>query len=787
MNLLRDLSIRHKLLVITLIIGSVALLVATAAFVCYDYFTFRETMVKELFASADSIAANSTAAISFNDQKAATETLGSLRTIPEVIAAEIRDGNGNEFTQYLTPGNVTPTQPDTLAPDKAFFTPDALIVCRSIRLDGKTIGSIRLSSNLSRLHGRMRSYAIALVVVLAIGLSASMLVISRLQRIICDPILDLTQTARKIARDKSYSLRAHKFGDDELGELTECFNNMLQEIASRDVELAGHRDQLEEQVRVRTEELRAARDKAEAASRAKSAFLANMSHEIRTPMTAIVGYADMLMESRQNLSDRLDYLQVIQRNAKHLVSLINDILDLSKIEADRMTVEHIPCDLPQLIFEVISMMRPRAIEKGLAFRCIADRPIPKIIQSDSLRLKQILVNLIGNAIKFTERGEIALRVNCEVDDGNGTVSFHVRDDGIGMDAEKLNRLFQPFMQADESMTRRYGGTGLGLAISKRLAMLLQGDITATSTPGAGSTFSIRISTGPLTDVQRVSLDEAILQQHAEHEEQSGDIVLDARILLAEDGPDNQRLISAYLRQSGADVVVVENGRLAVERLKVESFDLVLMDMQMPEMDGYTASRYLRTSNYTLPIVALTAHAMAEDRGKCLDAGCTDYLTKPIDRKLLLGTLARYVKHRISAPATTRAAAPASPPAAAVSAQRLRSTHADNAAMYDLIGEFVAALPERVAAMTDLLAQQNLEQLQRKLHQLKGAGSGYGFPMITKQAAAAESSIKQHEALNVVAEKVQALIALTRSVEGYQELEQSHSINATATGREGTPQ
>ncbi len=395
-------------------------------------------------------------------------------------------------------------------------------------------------------------------------------------------------------------------------------------------------------------QLRVAKEAAESATKAKSEFLAHMSHEIRTPMTAVLGFTDVLLERLED-PENLDATRIIKRNGQHLLDLINDILDLSKIEADKLDIHRVDCSAAQIVDDVATLMRGRAESKSLALKVEYQTPIPKTICSDPTRLRQILVNLIGNAIKFTESGQVILRLAyIQQSDGENRLQFEVIDSGIGLTHEEASRLFQPFVQANSSTTRRFGGTGLGLAICLRLTEMLGGKIVVESIPGTGSTFRFSIEVGTENDVAMFDAPPKLQGETAPKAARSEK--LDARILLAEDGPDNQRLIAFVLKKAGADVVVAENGKLAYELAlggpdgNTPAFDLILMDIQMPVMDGYEATRKLRQAGYTKPIIALTAHAMSGAREQCVAAGCDDYAAKPIDRQQLIHTINHHL-HR----------------------------------------------------------------------------------------------------------------------------------------------
>ncbi|MFG0292287.1 MAG: ATP-binding protein, partial [Phycisphaerales bacterium JB050] len=419
-------------------------------------------------------------------------------------------------------------------------------------------------------------------------------------------------------------------GNDELAEIAADFNAMVDHINDAQQSLAQ------------------AGERAEAANRAKSLFLANMSHEIRTPLTAILGFTDLLRDGNDETvppAQRADAIDTIHNAGNHLLTVINDILDISKIESEKMTVESIETPIVSILLEVENLLTPRAQGKGVTYSTTLDTPIPDRIMCDPTRFRQILMNLAGNALKFTEHGTISISAAQRPHPDGPRLTIDIRDTGSGIDIdiEQNEALFQPFAQANETVTRRYGGTGLGLTISRRLAELMGGSVRLTDTqPGKGSCFRIDL---PLKPVPGAKLLHTLQEAATNSGEAQHDIAqqpLHGKVLLAEDGIDNQRLIAFHLRKAGAKVDIAENGRIALDLIETahathSPYDLLITDMQMPEMDGYTLTAELRARAYTLPIIALTAHAMPEDRQKCKDAGCDDYATKPIDKALLVKT------------------------------------------------------------------------------------------------------------------------------------------------------
>ncbi|MFO0884367.1 MAG: CHASE domain-containing protein [Pirellulales bacterium] len=430
------------------------------------------------------------------------------------------------------------------------------------------------------------------------------------------------------------------FHDGKPVKLFGAFQDVTEQHEARE-ELARHAVEMER-----------LKNAADAASRAKSEFLANMSHEIRTPLTAILGYADLLHDEGE-LSKaperRVQTIDTIRNAGQHLLTVINDILDLSKIEADKMTVESVETSIIDLLVEVEGLFRSRAAGKGVSFHLMLDSPVPSKVMCDPTRLRQILMNLAGNATKFTQAGSIAIRARVVTTKGKPRLQIDVEDTGPGISDGLAALLFAPFSQADNTVSRQHGGTGLGLSISRRLARLMGGDVTLARTElGKGACFRVDL---PLVAVKGAEEITHIDQQMREAKKpEAGPLpTLQGRVLLAEDGPDNQRLITHYLKKAGAEVVIAENGRIALEMLRQSresgtTFDLLLTDMQMPEMDGYTLAKTLRQEGDTIPIVALTAHAMAEDRERCLEAGCTDYASKPIQSRILIETCQRAMHH-----------------------------------------------------------------------------------------------------------------------------------------------
>jgi len=425
-------------------------------------------------------------------------------------------------------------------------------------------------------------------------------------------------------------------------------------VAARDT---TEQKRVEEQLRRYNRELHELSTAAQAATRAKSEFIANVSHELRTPLTAVLMMTDMLKSGASD-RDQSAALETIERNSQYLLTLISELLDLSKIEAGKLVVEPVCCATRRIVDDVAALMSPRAAEKGLEFEVDIETPFPETILTDPTKLQQILLNLIENAIKFTERGGVRVALRMINDADRPQVEIDVNDTGIGVAEKDIESLFEPFTQGDSSSTRRFGGTGLGLAISRRLARLLGGDIRVVSEQGVGSTFTVRVDAGSIAGIPRITHDNQPPARVAASEpirSAAGHRPLEGlRLLFAEDYPDIQRPVAYVLEHRGADVVIAENGHEAVELAMAAEdakspFDVILMDMQMPIVDGYRATQELRAAGCQRPIIALTAHAMESDRRKCLATGCDDYLAKPIDTEHLTSLIIRHARHATDVP------------------------------------------------------------------------------------------------------------------------------------------
>ncbi|MFZ0131848.1 MAG: ATP-binding protein [Desulfobacterales bacterium] len=649
MGALRNVSIRWKLKLIIMFTSGIALLFASAALMFRDITKTRSNLRSDLASLAQVIGANSVGAIVFNDRGTAETNLAALSAKPYVVLSCIYDRQGQPFAVFIRPDQKEHLSIPDLRESGQYFEGNYLFVFTPIFQEEKLIGTIGIQYDLSGTRREIYAAVAIFGIIVSAAFLIAWLLSASLQKVISEPILGLTQVVGSVSEQKDFSVRVQKNSQDEIGVLIDAFNGMLAALQSRDQKLQEYRGHLEEQVSARTmalsetnQMLQAAKEAAESASRAKSEFLANISHEIRTPMNAVLGFADLLKPLITDPKQK-NYLESISSSGRNLLSLINGILDLSKIEAGKMELECEPVRPRTLFDEVKKMFAAQAAVKNIDMVIDFSRDIPDCLILDEVRLKQILFNLVGNAVKFTERGFIRIEVQKQdCVDGDGIdLSIAVEDTGIGIPAQHHADIFEAFRQKDGQSTKRFGGTGLGLSITKRLVEMMGGTITVQSAENKGSRFQLVIPRVP------VALEAA--EPEALPVTVPDDIVFEpACVLVVDDLTVNRLLIKEYLAHTPLTLIEAENGEDAVRLARQHKPDLILMDIRMPVLYGTEAMKQIGRDEATrnIAVVALTAAGMREERDSLLAMGFAGFLDKPVTEAALFRELKRFIGHTV---------------------------------------------------------------------------------------------------------------------------------------------
>ena len=630
-----QMPLRSKLTLLVLSASVLALVLAALGFGLYERASFRAFTGDELTALADTLGANTAASLVFNDQKAAADMLSSLQSERRILAADLFDAEGKLFAEYHRPDVTEDKKQHFLRVDGLYFGPDSVTRYRSVFLKNEKAGTIAITSDLSEFRSKLHEYVKIALLVLVISVVATYFASLRVLRVITDPILRLSKIAVSVSAGEDYSLRADVKSNDEIGKLVHSFNQMLERIQQRDAALKEANDELESRVQKRTAELSRAKEAAEVASQAKSEFLANMSHEIRTPLNGVIGMTDLALDTPLS-SEQREYMETVKLSADSLLTVINDVLDFSKIEAGRVDIESVDFSLPELLETTLKTLALRADEKGLELLCEIAPDAPEMARGDAARIRQVIVNLVGNALKFTETGEVALRVGVDSHAGQEcTVHFVVSDTGIGIAPEKLRLIFDPFTQADTSTTRKYGGTGLGLTISARLVRMMGGEIWVESEQGKGSQFHFTVRLfclGRRPEIAGAS---------------SLQVLRGVKTLIVDDNATNRRILSGMLKRWEMPSSAVADGQEALAELRAarvggEPYRLILMDMHMPGMDGFTLADKIRHNPdlATATIMMLTSAGHQGDAMRCRELGIAAYLLKPVRQSELRDAIAR---------------------------------------------------------------------------------------------------------------------------------------------------
>jgi len=736
----KDISIRSKISILVVAICLATLIVSSLLFFVFDSRQYKKMILEKVTITADVIGGNNTANIIFNNPQEAATVLRTLIADDGINVARIYDNDDNIFAEYIKEPEYAMSNLDFITSNASHkYVKRTLLVKRPIILDNEKIGATFLNYSMEGYYARRISFIHFLLGLFTAALIIVLLLTVKLQRIISTPIINLTNTMRSIEKNLDYITVDDK-RKDEIGQLINGFNSMITQIKQQNQDLV------------------LAKNQAENSAKIKDQFLANMSHEIRTPMNGVIGMAKLL-ENTPLSAEQKCFLDNISISASNLLVIINDILDFSKIEAGKMELEEIEFNLSNIIDTLNVVYTKTTADKRLYFKLNIDDNVPKMLWGDPTRLTQILNNLIGNAVKFTEYGGITLTIKSREMSHNFThLKFIVSDTGIGIPQEKQDLIFKSFSQASSDTTRKYGGTGLGLTISRQLALMHKdGNLTVSSQIDKGSTFCFDV-----TYKQSNATPEPIVKTTERPKPIEGKNRV--KVLLAEDNEINQLFVKTILKPY-FDVYSAENGKIVVDWLRKEDFDIILMDLHMPEMDGYQATSEIRKMDderiNNIPIIALTAAAIKGEREKCIDSGMNDYISKPFNPDELIDKIFSLVT-----PSENIANKPEESPKSKIKPTEFKYintkyldsiTDGDENFQHQLVSIFIDQVPELKNNMLEAFESHNYHRLSEVAHKAKSSVAMMGMSQLREHLARLEQSAKEGIEAETYKEKIDLFI------------------------------